>query len=126
MILNKFYIIDYIKGNFQKSTFFEENYINPENVNISFNGEKKNLIYIYLESMESTYTNYDNGGEFEKNYIPELTELAYNNLYFSNSDKLGGADFISGSSWTIAAMISHTAGIPLKSISNGNYEYENY
>ena len=126
LFTSKFYIIDYIKGNFQKSTFFEENYINPENVNISFNVKKKNLIYIYLESMESTYTNYDNGGEFEKNYISELTNLAYDNLYFSNSNKLGGADFISGSSWTIAAMISHTAGVPLKSISKINEEYENY
>ena len=126
LFTSKFYIIDYIKGNFQKSTFFEENYINPKNVNISFNGKKKNLIYIYLESMESTYTNYDNGGEFEKNYIPELTNLAYDNLYFSNSDKLGGAEVITGSNWTMAAMVSHTAGIPLKPISNGNEEYENY
>ena len=126
LFVTKFYIIDYVKGNLQKSTFFEEHYIDPETVNVNFNEEKKNLIYIYLESMETTYADYSNGGQFEKNYIPELMELAYDNLYFSNSNKLGGADFISGSSWTIAAMISHTAGIPLKSISNGNYEYENY
>lgn len=126
LFVTKFYIIDYVKGNLQKSTFFEEHYIDPETVNVNFNEEKKNLIYIYSESMETTYADYSNGGQFEKNYIPELMELAYDNLYFSNSNKLGGADFISGSSWTIAAMISHTAGIPLKSISNGNYEYENY
>ncbi len=126
LFVTKFYIIDYVKGNLQKSTFFEEHYIDPETVNVNFNEEKKNLIYIYLESMETTYADYSNGGQFEKNYIPELMELAYDNLYFSNSNKLGGADSISGSSWTIAAMISHTAGVPLKSISNGNEEYENY
>ena len=120
LFVTKFYIIDYVKGNLQKSTFFEEHYIDPETVNVSFNEEKKNLIYIYLESMETTYADYSNGGQFEKNYIPELMELAYDNLYFSNSNKLGGADFISGSSWTIAAMISHTAGVPLKYVSNGN------
>ena len=126
LFVTKFYIIDYVKGNLQKSTFFEEHYIDPETVNVNFNEEKKNLIYIYLESIETTYADYSNGGQFEKNYIPELMELAYDNLYFSNSNKLGGADSISGSSWTIAAMISHTAGAPLKSISNGNEEYENY
>lgn len=126
LFVTKFYIIDYVKGNLQKLTFFEEHYIDPETVNVSFNKEKKNLIYIYLESMETTYADYSNGGQFEKNYIPELMELAYDNLYFSNSNKLGGADFISGSSWTTAAMISHTAGVPLKSISNGNEEYENF
>lgn len=126
LFTKKFYIIDYIKGNLQISSFFEEHYINPETVNVSFNEEKKNLIYIYLESMETTYADYSNGGQFEKNYIPELTNLAYDNLYFSNTDKLGGANVVAYSGWTIAAMISHTAGVPLKSISNGNEEYENY
>lgn len=40
------------------------------------NIKQKNLIYIYLESMETTYADENNGGAFTENYIPELTKLA--------------------------------------------------
>lgn len=126
LFITNFYIIDFIKGNFQKSTFFEENYINPEIVDVNFSDEKKNLIYIYLESMESTYADVENGGFYNKNYIPELVYLANNNISFSNTLKIGGANVVANSNWTIAALISQTSGVPLKSISNGNVEYENY
>lgn len=43
---------------------------------ITFPEKKRNLIYIFLESMESTYASKDEGGEFEFNCIPELTQLA--------------------------------------------------
>ena len=126
LFITNFYIIDFIKGNFQKSTFFEENYINPEIVDVHFSDEKKNLIYIYLESMESTYADIENGGFYNKNYIPELVNLAKGNISFSNTSKTGGANVVANSNWTIAALISQTGGVPLKSISNGNFEYENY
>ena len=45
-------------------------------MNITFPEQKRNLIYLYLESMESTYADKASGGAFDKNYIPELTQLA--------------------------------------------------
>ena len=68
----------------------EDNYVDPARVNITFPEQKRNLIYLYLESMESTYADKASGGAFDKNYIPELTQLATDNISFSNSELLGG------------------------------------
>ena len=76
--------------------------------------------------MESTFPDIENGGFYNKNYIPELVYLANNNISFSNTSKIGGANVVANSNWAIAALISQTGGVPLKSISNGNIEYENY
>ena len=37
------------------STFIDDNYVDPSSVNITFPEQKRNLIYIFLESMEMTY-----------------------------------------------------------------------
>lgn len=44
-----------------------------------------------MESMETTYEDFEHGGGFEESRIPELTELADNNLTFSygNNDNNG-------------------------------------
>ena len=58
----------------------------------------------------------ENGGAQDVTYIPNLEQLAISedNINFSNTDKLGGALTLTGTDWTAAAMISQTAGIPLK------------
>lgn len=126
--LDYFYVFEYLGGKLQTSSFFEENYVNPKDVNIEFGDEKRNLIYIYLESMESTYSNISNGGKYEKNYISELTNLANKNINFSSTNKLGGAYQVYGTTWTIGALIGSTSGIPYKLVfsDNGNTEFENY
>lgn len=48
------------------STFIDDNYIDPKSVDIQFPEQKRNLIYIYLESMENTYADEKNGGAFTK------------------------------------------------------------
>lgn len=126
--LHFFYVFDYIKNSLQYSNFFKENYVNPKNVSIEFEDEKRNLIYIYLESMESTYADKKTGGNYEKNYIKELSNLANKNINFSATSKLGGAYQVYGTTWTIGAMIGSTAGIPYKTFlsNDGNIEYEMY
>ncbi len=114
-VMNNLYIFDYIKHNYKISNFFEANYVNPRKVELEFPDEKRNLIYIFLESMESTYTNKDNGGAYDTNYIPELTALAHDYINFSSNESVGGAHMAYNASWTMAATIAHTSGIPLKS-----------
>ena len=122
----KLFFFDYMKYQLQESTFIEDNYVFPQNVNITFPDKKKNLLYIYLESMESTFTSVNNGGGYEVNYIPELTKIAKNNISFSNTDKVGGAYTVGATGWTIGAMVAHTSGLPLKSPFNGNLLYNYY
>ena len=94
--------------------------MDPRNVDISFDNGKKNLIYIFLESMESSYTSYDNGGTQKDDLITELTKLADENISFSHTEKLGGAQAVSGTTWTMGAMVAHTSGLPLKLSIDGN------
>lgn len=112
----------FAKNQLTASTLIEKEYINPAAVNIEFPEQKRNLIYIYLESMENTYTSLENGGMYTEDRISELVQIAQNNLNFSNTDKLGGALDLKGTQWTIAAMVAHTSGVPLK-ISIGDNDY---
>ena len=76
------------------------------------NGKGKNLIYIYMESMENTYSQVDLGAGERVNLIPELTSLAENNISFSNSTGLGGYHPFTGATWTMGSLFSSSAGIP--------------
>ena len=105
---------EYLYGMTNESTLFENKYVDPETVDISFPEEKRNLIYIYLESMETSYLSEPLGGGQEDNLIPELYTLAQQNLNFSNNGDVGGFLPVNGATWTIAAMVAHTSGVPLK------------
>ena len=85
-----------------------ENYVDPRNVELTFPEKKRNLIYIFLESMENTYMSKLDGGAYDINYIPELTALAEENLNFSHTDQVGGAYEVEGIRWTVASMFAQT------------------
>ena len=112
---------EYIHQQLHPSTWIAENYIQPSSALLTYPRTKRNLIYIFLESMESSYSSLDNGGAFEEDLIPELTNLSLQNTHFSNRyGKLGGATQVAGVSWTIAGMFAQTSGLPLKVPVDGN------
>lgn len=100
--------------NFTESNFITEQYVNPNNVEISFPEQKRNLIYIYLESIENTFADKENGGAFKQNYMPEISELQKNNINFSNTNEIGGALPTYGMTYTTAGFFSQSFGLPLK------------
>ena len=102
-----------------------DNYVDPKDVDISFPNDKKNLIYIFVESLEMSSASRDNGGLVDKSYIPNLEKLALENINFSNTEKLGGAMQVDGVGWTMGGMVAQTAGIPLKIKVQGNH-YDEY
>lgn len=106
--------------------FFENNYIDPKKVKITAPEKKQNLIYIYVESLESSMVTEKNNGAFKKKVIPNLEKIAKDNINFSNNDKIGGAYMPYGNSWTIAGMVGSTSGIPLKLSSVEGNEYSGY
>ena len=105
---------EYLVSQKKESHFIEQNYVDPRTTKITFPEQKRNLIYIYLESMESTYASKEDGGGMDFNCIPELTTLAEENTNFSDSDKLGGGYPAYGGTWTMAGIFSQTSGIPIK------------
>lgn len=107
-------IANYSKNKSTYSTFIEDNYVDANDVELRFPEKKRNLIYIYLESMETTFSDMENGGAFEVNYIPELTELAQEYEDFSGTESiLNGGYSMPQTTWTVAAMFAQTAGLPL-------------
>ncbi len=113
-------IRQYISNIINVSTIYEDSYVDPKNVTLLFPKQKQNLIYIYLESMESTFQNLHEKETGEINLIPNLKSLALNNISFSNTEDLGGGYTTYGTTWTIAGMVAQTAGIPLTIPIDGN------
>ena len=111
---NKLDVGGYTESQSTYSTFVDDYYVDPAGVEITFPEQKRNLIYIFLESMETTYTDIENGGGFEENFIPELTKLAQENEDFSGNDnQLNGGYPMPGATWTMGAMFAQTSGLPL-------------
>lgn len=98
---------------FDKSVIYEKEYVDPTTVELTFPEEKRNLIYIFCESMENSFMSEEYGGAQEENYIPELTKLMEENTSFYNPETVNGAIVTYNCDWTVAAMTAHTSAIPL-------------
>jgi len=105
------------------SAFYRKYYVNPNNTQIVFPQKKKNLVFILMESMESSFADKRSGGVFDENHIPELTRMANENINFSHTQLMGGGKDLFGTHWTIAAMISKLCGIPFNIPIEGNTNF---
>ncbi len=110
----------------EKSTardFIESYYVDPSQVQIDFPDKKRNLVYIYLESMEMTFADKEVGGAFDVNVIPKLSALSEDNENFSGSygpgSLLDGGYAYNGGTWTMGAIFTQTSGLPLQTGSIG-------
>ena len=111
----------YLSSQGTYSEFIDDNYVEPTEVSLTFPEQKRNLIYIFLESMETTYAGEEEGGGFSENVIPELTRIAQENEDFSGGDvEINGAYSMYGTTWTMGAMFAHTAGLPLNILIGSN------
>ncbi|WP_155994818.1 LTA synthase family protein [Butyrivibrio sp. WCE2006] len=127
----EFGIADYLSYVADSTDIYDNNYVDPKSVDILFPDKKRNLIYIFLESMESTYADESFGGAMSSNYIPELTSIASDKNWFSTSNDINGAVALSGATFTTGAIVAQTAGIVVNEaivsnrMLNGTFEYEN-
>lgn len=110
----------FVKNQQESSTFITDHYVDPREVALVFPEEKRNLIHIYLESVEATFMAQADGGFFKEDLIPQLTSLARDYVNFSPTNQLGGAQVTTGATWTSAGMFAQTAGLPLDVPINGN------
>jgi phosphoglycerol transferase len=101
------------------SNFYEQHYIDPGNIEITFPEKRRNLIVIFVESLETGFlyltpdSGMGGGGAVSGNVIPEVACLAGNHINFSHTDGLGGANQVYGTEWTIAGIVAQYSGIPL-------------
>lgn len=124
-----FGLTEYLDAQLHPTQIYDEYYVDPKEVEITFPEKKKNLIYIFCESMEDSFSDKSVGGVMAENHIPNLTKLALENESFAgDSDQLNGAITTFGTTWTVGAMVAQTAGLPL-SIPinvNGYGKYESF
>lgn len=113
---------DYIQSVRESSDFYEKEYVNPAKVKMTFPKEKKNLIYIFMESMESSYADKEDGGTMDDNYIPNLTKLARENVQFTDKKdgKVGGPVCLEATAYTAGGLVAQTAAINLKLHNSGS------
>lgn len=105
---------EYLANQDTYSSFIDENYVDPDEVILTFPEEKRNLIYIFVESMETTFSNQENGGGKKENIIPELTEIALENETFAGEEEIiNGSYALTGSTYTMGGLFAQTSGAPL-------------
>lgn len=120
-------VFSYVENSVTESDFIEEHYVDPTAVELTFPEQKRNLVYIFLESMENTFADPTSCETVADNYIPELTRLARENVSFSHCQGLGGAQSLEGTTWTAAAMVAQTSGVTVKvPLTGGDYGEEEY
>jgi len=109
--------IEYIQNYRKRSDFIENNYVDPQNVKLTFPEKKRNLIHIVLESMELSFADKVNGGVMNANRIPHLVQLAKEGETFAGelgNDILNGGIPVYGTGWTMGATFAMETGLPLK------------
>ncbi len=120
-----FSLVDLYKMYIKESTFIEENYVDPREVKMQFPEKKRNLIHIYLESVENSYASEDLGGYLDENLIKPLTDLSVEGVSFSHTESLGGPMSTTGCVWSVASMVNMSTGLTMKPpVSSSNYGTE--
>lgn len=111
---DNFELYAYLKSQMEASELIEKEYVDAADTNITFPEKKRNLIFIFMESAETSYMDKANGGLMDENLILEMTNLAKENISFSHSELLEGATVAPACGWTMAGLMAQTSGMPLK------------
>ena len=108
------FFTSWVRSRFDTTSIYEDYFVWPHDVAVIADGKPKNLICIYLESMETTYASFDQGGFQNVNLMPNLTKLAYEGVSFGTEPggRLGGCINVTGTGWTSAALMATTSGVP--------------
>lgn len=103
----------FVVSTLDSTKLYEEEYVEYEDELIKFPDKKRNLITIYVESFENSVFSIENGGLQDESYMPNIEKLTSQYINFSNTNKIGGFHQVNGASWTAAALVAHTSGIPI-------------
>jgi len=105
-------VTEYFRMKAEETKIYDDYYVDPIVDDIKADNPK-NLLYIYMESMETTYASVNEGGKQQDvNYIPNLTTMSKEYISFSDKELLGGFHSSYGTDWTMAAMFASQAGVP--------------
>ena len=106
--LSQLSIMEFVAAN-AGPDYFGQHYVPPAQVAVQ-GINPKNLILIYVESLEAGYSD---RAVFGDNLIAPLTDLDARSFAASHFDQF---EQVPGTGWTIAAMVATQCGVPLKRI----------
>ncbi len=114
-LLSNMKMDEYIENTSSTQTnIYETSYVDPATISYQFPKEKRNLIYIFMESMEVTFESKKTGGIVEDDRIPEMTKLQEENDSFNGGNPLyNGYVVPSLSGWTVAGIVGQTCATPI-------------
>ena len=112
-LVKSVHLDEYIINKSENTDIYEKYYVDTNEVKVELPKKKRNLILIYLESMEASLFSKKNGGAFDNSIIPELEDIALNNTSFSNTNLLGGAYTLTSTSFTMSSITASTTGTPI-------------
>ena len=118
---NEYRLDQLINAYVLKSTLIDDNFADPATVKITWPEQKRNLIHIYLESMEFSFTSKEKGGFTDEDFIPNLMKVADEGIVFSDTDSdYGGPLPGTGTQWSLASMVNQLTGLPMKAPGKAN------
>ncbi len=129
--ISHFEVVEYYRYTHESTTLYDEYYADGRELSLKFPEKKRNLIYIFLESMELSYADVASGGGMQDNLIPNLTKLGLDNECFSDGNTLNGAYHVSGATYTMGALTAQTSGVSINEAIvsdetlNGTWDSEN-
>lgn len=98
-------LYEYIVNQNVYSELYEQEYVDPKNLEFTFPADKRNLILLYLESIEEDYADATVSGT---NLLPNLSLYSQTEMHFPNFIQMPSQDY------TIAAVVSSMCGVPLR------------
>ncbi|MEP7312651.1 MAG: sulfatase-like hydrolase/transferase [Pseudomonadota bacterium] len=84
---------------------FSSAYVDPKTVQIEPAGKQKNLVLIYVESLENSY---QDPVRFGRDLLQPLTDLQQRYMTFGEYEEMPGTN------WTVAGIVASQCGLPLK------------
>ncbi|ADH91779.1 LTA synthase family protein [Arcanobacterium haemolyticum] len=109
-----------LRQSYVHSDYIEGNFVFANDKNVRLPEKKRNLIHIYMESIENSYYSSDLGGYSRDNLMPELAALSDTGVSFSDNTKHGGPQQTYASGHSVAAMVNMWAGTPMLSSGAGD------
>lgn len=106
-------VSDFVRSKLTYTKIYDEKYVAPSAVQIqNTRKQKRNVIIVYMESMETTYASKDLGGYQNHNLMPNLYNLQKENIAFGDRKGMAGTHNPAGTTWTTASLLSSSSGIP--------------
>lgn len=114
----KIQIIPFLINHNTYTSLYEEEYYAPEDIDFQFPQQKRNIIILYMESMEKDYADPQLVGT---NLLLNLSHLAAENISFDGYHQLLNQDY------TIAGMVASFCAVPLRLVLKNDYTtYNNF